>query len=630
MGKPKPPKMLVVAGTVYGITDWELSAEQDELGLMACIHASDSNQLDEKENTPLTPNLFPQTPSVSKNHPYPKSRIGSPVIDLEEEEDDLSSATPVLQSRSSGLTPALNILNINTTTPAVSQTGLPAKHWQLLPSSPIVRHVNRNRPQQKQKLPCSSPPLPPLTSSPPPPLPASSRPRMAQDPWAPLANDPLADKAWHSHHPDGSPPRPRRGFASGAKPAPPAFQLSAHCVKRDSICEPLRQQLLKAKDKKIFLQGAEAPLIKVGDQEDVADEELYSEDEESDRLITPVKIPVKPPAEFPLPKNNLTITKSNPSTKKTPTAIPRSKPISIATTNSTGLKTPARTPAKAAAKAPAKAPAKTSAKTSTKTPTKTPIKTPSKTPSKTPAKTPAKTAPKTSSKPLSKTPVKTSISTLWSSQFTNNNKKRQQVNLWSDSEQDSDVHDLSDIEGGLGILRYVKSRAKVKPDPVKVEKGTKLDKKNTLAFYGTTGREDDDNEDNHAVFKQYLLCGKSNATKPTLVSTSEAMSSSSMANTTLRTKKVPIKQEDCDGGVVGAMKKTAPFTPKPSWIIHTKSTTRRVPTIAPTTVNLTYSQSQLLSTMGKSNKTDGLCGTKGFNCRKPFCWNCIEAEDDHI
>ena len=245
--------------------------------------------------------------------------------------------------------------------------------------------------------------------------------------------------------------------------------------------------------------------------------------------------------------------------------------MSIATTNSTpspGPKTPTRTPAKVL--------------------TKTPTKTPAKTTSKAPAKTPAKAAPKTPSKPLSKTLAKTSISTLWSSQFTNNKKKRKRVDDFS-SEQHSDIHELSDIDGGLGILRYVKSRAKIKPDPVKIEEGTKLEKKNTLAFYDTTDREEDESEDNHAVFKQYLLNGKSNSTKATPVSAPEAVSSSPKANTTMTKKKVPIKQEGRNGGVIGEM---AASIPRLKWIIQSKSTTsRRAPIPASKTVNTPDSQS---------------------------------------
>ena len=195
-----------------------------------------------------------------------------------------------------------------------------------------------------------------------------------------------------------------------------------------------------------------------------------------------------------------------------------------------------------------------------------------------------------------------------------------------DSEHDSGIHEANDNDGSLGILRYVKSRAKIKPDPVKIEKGKKLDKKDTLAFYDTTDMEEDEKEDNHTVFKQYLLKGKGNDIKATPVPASGSVSGADTA--VMGKKKVLIKQEEGDGDVVRTTRKTLPSTPKPSWVIHTKSTTfHSAPITISTTIN---SRSLLLSAIGKVNKTGGLCGAKGFNCGKPFCWDCIEAEDNHI
>jgi len=180
---------------------------------------------------------------------------------------------------------------------------------------------------------------------------------------------------------------------------------------------------------------------------------------------------------------------------------------------------------------------------------------------------------------------------------------------------DSDIQELSDNDRGLGILRYIKSRVKIKPGPVKIEQG-KIEK-NTFAFYDTP-EDDSGGEDNHAVFKQYSL---KSSTKATAMSTSETVTSSSRAGAATA-KKVPIKQEEEGGEVVGPAKKKNLPTQKPSYANPT--TSRGASTTTSTTVNLTDSRLLLLSAIGK------ICGAKGFNCGKPFCWDCIEAEDDHL
>lgn len=226
--KGKMPKMLLVGNTVYGITDCGLCAEQDELDLTPCSHADHSTTLDEKENTPNQSiplsSHNPRTPASRKAISLlltattinPPNSIQNRVDDHDLEPDELSATST---TRPSGLTPAINSLIVassNSTAISISKTfrAPPQKPSSHLPSSPITRHISR-RPQI-HPLPLTSasthiPSSPPRPQSPKPTAVITPKNKgREREIWAPLPDDPLAEKTWHARHPEGSPPRPAR------------------------------------------------------------------------------------------------------------------------------------------------------------------------------------------------------------------------------------------------------------------------------------------------------------------------------------------------------------------------------------------------------------------------------------
>ncbi|KAF8469649.1 hypothetical protein BDZ91DRAFT_720645 [Kalaharituber pfeilii] len=232
--KHKRPKVVVVAGIVIGVTECELCAEKDELDFTPCTHnqSSDSGekQHNEKENKPgnkqqqqqwrysMAP---PKTPTAQKVL-YPAvttaANTSASICNQDNLEDELSTpGMSTLRRDASGLTPALDTMQLNSSFSSTSSAIYRPKRppastlpQHQLPSSPIVRHISNrtHQPVVAESNSCipSSPSLVPRSS------PQSCAPQKptSVDPWAPLDDDPLIDKTWHSHHPDGSPPRPQR------------------------------------------------------------------------------------------------------------------------------------------------------------------------------------------------------------------------------------------------------------------------------------------------------------------------------------------------------------------------------------------------------------------------------------
>ncbi|KAI5780705.1 hypothetical protein DFH27DRAFT_604522 [Peziza echinospora] len=237
--KKKAAKVVLVAGKVFGITECTLCMAQDELDFTPCTHGENAEKPQNVRRTPTsTPTARSQqsTASVSSFDVYDTS-------DLEDELSTPIHSTPTITSGGrngiSGLTPALNAIALNTSAPNKAPNRFQPRH-----SSPILNHTHKNR---SSPVP-SSPPIHLPASSPqrpsfPPPRSSPLRKRQPQrnvNVWAPLDDDPLAEKTWHSHHPDGSPPRPQRYFGFrppiGSSP-PPLLEYSATEEDEDELEE---------------------------------------------------------------------------------------------------------------------------------------------------------------------------------------------------------------------------------------------------------------------------------------------------------------------------------------------------------------------------------------------------------
>lgn len=207
----------------------------------------------------------------------------------------------------------------------------------------------------------------------------------------------------------------------------------------------------------------------------------------------------------------------------------------------------------------------------------------------------------------------------------------------SDSGSDSDKQEHSD-DDGLKLLQYVKSRARTpfKPryngkeamKPKTEEIGLSMKSKN-LNHVKTLKISDSEEEgskregDDVRFRKQHMLSGGSNEAVANPMSALTASSCSVVIVDELR-----IKKEETD-------EEQYLFTKKPSQMAsksclpklqHTKSTKRQV--AKPST--FLNPKSIMQTAIKEADGAGPLCGTKGYKCGKKFCWECIEAEDDHL
>lgn len=266
-------KVVVLGGIIYDITNCEQCAdsERDELDPSPCPHKVSVSEKDSvapsrlpnelKSRLAMTASLkemidvdikASQSKKTQRTIRYQQGKDGvskgSESLDIAStsrieipsgsfNEDDLEDelCTPfasefMLQDpnvvRSTGLTPLIPGISLNSSKrdqQPFKPSFTPRSHEQNFDhSSPIVNHTKKHNKSPFTPTLAESLEMPYSTSPPA----RSASPPTRRNLWAPLDDDPLADKRWHTHHPDGSPPRMLSGFPFGSSP-PIAWNASS-------------------------------------------------------------------------------------------------------------------------------------------------------------------------------------------------------------------------------------------------------------------------------------------------------------------------------------------------------------------------------------------------------------------
>lgn len=578
------PKVFLLAGTVYSFDDCELCADRDELDFTPCTHIGTAGKLSWKENTHklLTPKLAPPIAIGKKNHLLQAQQPQPSEIDFEAD-DELSASTPAGPKLPTHLTPALDTLSL------VPRTASPfvLKQPQLPPSSPIVRHVSRKDTQTRHSCPHSSP----IAPSSLPPLVFSSPSQRTKNIWAPLDDDPLVDKTWHSHHPDGSPPRPKKGTM-----LPPrlqqenSFSMFSSC-EEDSSPLPLGKNLSKNISKGKKKKEKNKPLVLVGQAATTQNVERV---DTIDKCHLDISIKV-----FNKPTSHTTHRMAPPPKVSTPLA--KKQQITSGSNIKPGL-TPIsgpliRTPAKLLSTS------------------KSPYRTRSK------VKTPAK--------------LTASSTILWSSEFRNKNHRRvknvtaeappyyDQKGVHNDRNSNS-LHLLECFtQSSPAAPRYLTQDTPIKSEPyqseslqiglIKAERVHNLDTEATFALFNT-GAE---GETRHEQQEQQQQQQQENQEE-----------GEEGDNVMLHSKQHFLSGNTPESLHVAV---PSPVNPKEMTLRYRQRGTpsKSTPPLKPpckTPVDIISNKTAVFPLeMAKDSPS---CGTKGHTCQKAVCWACIDAGED--